>query len=85
MQGLHHVVYILHGPDSDGIATLEKSWKSLIRSKPQLRVSREDLRDGYTETPPLSDEVKTFIDAMLKPHAEPQAPAEADPPEQKWS
>jgi hypothetical protein len=85
MQGLHHVVYILHSPDSDGIVALEKSWKSFVRSKPHLRVTREDLPDGYTEALPLTDEVKTFIDAMLKPHAEPPAPAEAEPPEQKWS
>lgn len=84
-QGLHHVVYIVHSDDSDGIVKLERTWKSFVRSRSHLRVTREQLPDGYTEALPLSDEVKEFIDGWLKP--KPKAPPEPDhePVPQKWS
>ncbi len=65
-QGLHKVVYILHSSDADGIVELEKSWRAFVRANPGVRVTREELPDGYTEALPLSDCVRQFIDRLLR-------------------
>ena len=65
-QGLEKVVYVLHSSDSVGIVNLERSWKKFVRLHPQLRVTRSELPDGYTEAAPLTNAVKEYIDRLLK-------------------
>ena len=65
-QGLTKVVYVFHSSDSSVIVDLERTWKAFVRSQPTLRVTREELPDGYTEALPLSDLVQNFIDQLLK-------------------
>lgn len=36
------------------------------RNNPHLKVSREVLPDGYSEATPLTQEVRDFIDKLLK-------------------
>lgn len=65
-QGLWKVVYVLHSPDANALMALERSWKQFVRHNPHLKVSREVLPDGYTEASPLTQEVRDFIDKLLK-------------------
>ncbi len=65
-QGLWKVVYVLHSPESRSLVEIELSWKRYVRMQSGIKVSREELPDGYTEAMPLNSTSKSFIDQLLQ-------------------
>jgi hypothetical protein len=65
-QGLWKVVYVLHSLESRTLVEIELIWKRYVRLQSGIKVSREELPDGYTEAMPLNSNSKSFIDQLLK-------------------
>jgi len=62
---LWKVVYILRSNPRQ-VRALENEWKSFVRRNPDLMISPEVLPDGYTEALTLTEEVRQFIDWLVK-------------------
>jgi len=65
-QGLWKVVYVLHSPESRSLVELELIWKRYVRTQSGIKVSRQEVPDGYTEAMPLNPTSKSFIDQLLR-------------------